>query len=389
MNKIVFSFSLLAVSTAMLTAQNAKLIPLTERVNVQADSARINQVIDGCWVAVGTDKPHSIQRDYTIPFNGKPSYRFELKTEDNTLEGYAKGETKGRAEFSYCYATSADFKGQPASVYENVQKTKTVYHHGKGICPQGASRDYEFSVYIPSTLNGDVSTIFAQWHGMPDRTLVSTPDGEVKKLTTEEFLELYDRMIFKKNAAHDKVPVLDKQGNPKKDKDGNVVYKAGKANGWLVEQGGYPPLAFGFSGGYFYIKANSDRKWLTDKTDRCNASAEKSQIMKPVTSKYKASTIAYKMPFAEFPKDCWITFRIHIDWTVYGKEAETIVKPGMLDVQMSYTEKGKQVNRPIVDNEEILIGRNDEDGYYFKFGIYRVGNSTIPVCYNLAGYSEN
>lgn len=389
MNKIVFSFSLLAVSTAMLTAQNAKLIPLTERVNVQADSARINQVIDGCWVAVGTDKPHSIQRDYTIPFNGKPSYRFELKTEDNTLEGYAKGETKGRAEFSYCYATSADFKGQPASVYENAQKTKTVYHHGKGICPQGASRDYEFSVYIPSTLNGDVSTIFAQWHGMPDRTLVSTPDGEVKKLTTEEFLELYDRMIFKKNAAHDKVPVLDKQGNPKKDKDGNVVYKAGKANGWLVEQGGYPPLAFGFSGGYFYIKANSDRKWLTDKTDRCNASAEKSQIMKPVTSKYKASTIAYKMPFAEFPKDCWITFRIHIDWTVYGKEAETIVKPGMLDVQMSYTEKGKQVNRHIVDNEEILIGRNDEDGYYFKFGIYRVGNSTIPVCYNLAGYSEN
>lgn len=389
MNKIVFSFSLLAVSTAMLTAQNAKLIPLTERVNVQADSARINQVIDGCWVAVGTDKPHSIQRDYTIPFNGKPSYRFELKTEDNTLEGYAKGETKGRAEFSYCYATSADFKGQPASVYENAQKTKTVYHHGKGICPQGASRDYEFSVYIPSTLNGDVSTIFAQWHGMPDRTLVSTPDGEVKKLTTEEFLELYDRMIFKKNAAHDKVPVLDKQGNPKKDKEGNVVYKAGKANGWLVEQGGYPPLAFGFSGGYFYIKANSDRKWLTDKTDRCNASAEKSQIMKPVTSKYKASTIAYKMPFAEFPKDCWITFRIHIDWTVYGKEAETIVKPGMLDVQMSYTEKGKQVNRHIVDNEEILIGRNDEDGYYFKFGIYRVGNSTIPVCYNLAGYSEN
>lgn len=36
---------------------------------------------------------------------------------------------------------------------------KTVYHHGKGICPQGASRDYEFSVYIPSTLGSDVSTI--------------------------------------------------------------------------------------------------------------------------------------------------------------------------------------------------------------------------------------
>lgn len=81
-----------------------------------------------------------------------------------------------------------------------------------------------------------------------------------------------------------------------KDKKGNSVYKAGKKNGWLVEQGGYPPLAFGFSGGWFYIKANSDRRWLTDKTDRCNASPEKTPVMKPVTSKYKSSTIAYKMP---------------------------------------------------------------------------------------------
>lgn len=77
----------------MLTAQTKNtqtLMPLTERVNVQADSARINQIIDGCWVAVGTNKPHAIQRDFTNLFDGKPSYRFELKTEDNTLEGYAK-----------------------------------------------------------------------------------------------------------------------------------------------------------------------------------------------------------------------------------------------------------------------------------------------------------
>ena len=114
------------------------------------------------------------------------SYRFELRREDNTLEGYGKGETKGRAELSYCYATSADFNGLPADAYRKAQITKTVYHHGKGICPQGASRDYEFSVYIPSDLDSNVSTIFAQWHGMPDRTLVQTPAGEVKKLTVDD-----------------------------------------------------------------------------------------------------------------------------------------------------------------------------------------------------------
>ena len=391
MKKYILVIYMMAAGCTMLTAQTKNtqtLMPLTERVNVQADSARINQIIDGCWVAVGTNKPHAIQRDFTNLFDGKPSYRFELKTEDNTLEGYAKGETKGRAEFSYCYATSDDFRGLPADVYQKAQITKTVYHHGKGACPQGSSRDYEFSVYIPSSLDSNVSTIFAQWHGMPDRTLVQTPQGEVKKLTVDEFVELEKTTFFKKNVGHEKVARLDKQGNPVKDKNGKPVYKAGKPNGWLVEQGGYPPLAFGFSGGLFYIKANSDRKWLTDKDDRCNANPGKTPVMKPLTSEYKASTIAYKLPFTDFPKDCWITFRVHIDWTVYGKEAETIVKPGMLDVRMDYQEQGKKVSKHIVDNEKILIGRNDEDGYYFKFGIYRVGDSTVPVCYNLAGYSE-
>lgn len=361
-------------------AQSDNLTPLKERVNVQADSARANQIIDDRWVAVGTNKPHTIQLDYSRPFGNKPSYRFELKQEDNTLEGYAKGETKGRAELCYCYAVANDFRNYPANEYSNAQKMKTVYHYGKGSCPQGSSMSYTFSVYIPRALDKDVSTIFAQWHGMPSRTLVSDPNGKVMKLSVEEFLELEKKMIFKKNIAHDKIARINAKGD--------TVYKAGNPNGWLIEQGGYPPLAFGFSQGYFYIKANSDRKWLTDKTDRCNANPDKAEIMRPVTSTYKASTVAYKMPFGSFPKECWVTFRVNIDWTLYGKEQETILRPGLLDVTMSYQQEGKERKKHIVNNEEILIGRNDEEGYYFKFGIYRVGNSTIPVAYNLAGYEE-
>ncbi len=371
---------LLACSLLSVQAQNSGLKPITKRVNVQADTARTAQIIDGEWVAVGTNKKHAISYDYTLPFEGKPSFRFELKEDDNTLSGYGKGETKGRAELSYCYATSADFDGQAADAFENAVRMKTVYHYGKGICKQGERRKYTFSVYIPSGLREDVSTIFAQWHGMPDRTLVSSPEGIVKKLTIPEFLDMYDRMIFKKNIAHDKIKVTDKNGA--------VTYKAGKANGWLIEQGGYPPLAFGFSKGYFYIKANSDRKWLSDKTDRCNADVEKSSVMKPVTSDYKASTIAYKLPFARFPKNCWITFVVDVKWTEYSGMSEEITSPGKLDVRMSYNRGGRKVDDHIVKNETISIGRNDEDGYYFKFGIYRVGNSSVPVCYNLADYSE-
>lgn len=90
-------------------------------------------------------------------------------------------------------------KGRTADVYQKAQITKTVYHHGKGICPQGASRDYEFSVYIPSSLGSDVSTILPNGMGCRIVHWVQTPQGEVKKLTIDEFVELEKTTIFKKN----------------------------------------------------------------------------------------------------------------------------------------------------------------------------------------------
>lgn len=356
------------------------LVSLMERVNVQTDTARRAQIIDGEWVAVGIRKAGAICRDSTRMYRGAPSYRFTLGREDNTLEGYAPGETKGRAELSYCFATAADFARLDDAAYAAAQKMKTVYHHGKGQCPQGASRTYRFAVYIPSDLASDVSTIFAQWHGMPDRTLATAPTGEVRKLTEEEFLAMYDTVIIKKDRVFSRVEGTDRQGR--------TVLKAGRPTGWKIEQGGYPPLAFGFSDGWFYIKANSDRRWFTDKTDRCNANVANTPVMRPVTSQYKASTIAYKLPFAEFPKECWVEFEVRIDWTRYGREAETIAAPGRLDVGMAYDAEEGRVERRIMNNAEVLIGRNDDAGYYFKFGIYRVGGSSEPVSYNLAGYDE-
>lgn len=129
--------------------RNGKESPLIQRVNIQADSARICQIIDGSWVAVGTDKPYTTQLDYSHSFQGKLSYRFELKQDDNTLEGYARGETKGCAELSYSYAVTDDFHNLLKDEYAHAQKMKTVYHYGNGSCPQDSSMSYTFSVYIP------------------------------------------------------------------------------------------------------------------------------------------------------------------------------------------------------------------------------------------------
>lgn len=374
--KRLLTIAALAVTTTA-AAQGDGLEPLAERVNVQADSARMEQVIDGEWVAVGVKRPYAICHDSNLMFDGRPSYRFELREEDNTLSGYSKDETKGRAELSYCYAVSSDFDGTSEGFYDAAQKMKTVYHSGKGIAPQGSTCRYRFSFYVPSTFDGEhASTIFAQWHGMPDRRLAQTPEGEVRMLTTEEFLALWETTIFKKDTGHEKIAATDRKGRP--------VFRAGEPNGWKIEQGGYPPLAFGFSGGYFYIKANSDRKWLTDKSDRCNARVDGAEVMRPVKSEYKTSTIACRIPWSEFPKDRWITFSVEVQWSLYGGSRETLERNGRLNVVMTCDGD----DRTLVDNERIEIGRNDEDGYYFKFGIYRVAGSTVPVCYNLAGYSE-
>ena len=106
--------------------------------------------------------------------------------------------------------------------------------------------------------------------------------------------------------------------------------------------------------------------------------------MQPVKQKHKVSTIAYKMPFEDFPKGKWVTFDIEVKWSEYAPGENKEVSKGKLDVYMSYSGKKQH----IVDNQPVSIGRNDKDGYYFKFGIYRVGNSDVPVVYNLAGYSE-
>lgn len=75
---------------------------------------------------------------------------------------------------------------------------------------------------------------------------------------------------------------------------------------------------------------------------------------------------------------------ITVKWSEYRHGYNEMLSPGMLDVYMNYD----GMKNHIVDNQKIEIGRNDREGYYFKFGIYRVGNSDIPVSYNLSGYTE-
>lgn len=358
---------------------------ITARVGIQSEIAKKEQIIDGEWVPIGPDGECSIQKDYSIFFNDTPSYRFEVKPGDNTIPGYGGG-TKSRAELSYCYATADDFKDLPFETLENASKILNVYHYGKGILPQRCISEHVFSVYFPDNIDENAG-IFAQIHNMPDRTLTKNPDGEEQMMTEAEFLKLLETTIFRENTGYEKIMETNPDGSPMYDEKGNIVYKRGEPNGWLIDAGCFPPLAFTISNGYVYIECNSCRSRLTDISDRTKANVKYHEVMQPVKSEYKTSIIAYKTPLSKFPKEQWVTFKVKIKWGEFGGVSET-EKPGMIDAYMFYDENGEQKQEHIVDNATVNIGYNDEYGYYFKFGIYRGGEIETPITYNLAGYSQ-
>ena len=149
-------------SSSETDEDTASLTPFTARVNIQTEYATTDKIIDNEWVAVGISRPYALQIDEKNRYQGKHTFRFELQNDDNSLQGYNEGETKGRSELSYCYATKEDFASLPAKAYSDAQRMKTVYHHGKGFCPQGTAWNYHFAVYVPDTIDKDVNTIFAQ-----------------------------------------------------------------------------------------------------------------------------------------------------------------------------------------------------------------------------------
>ena len=355
-------------AAAVCGAENTppRLEPILARVKIQSETASPESVADGRFVAVGRPVDYALARDADVPFEGAPSYRFELRRGDNTIDG----GRKGRIELSYCYATAEDFpEGTDGDAFRALSRIGAVYHRGKGIIPQGCVSRHRFAVRFPKTTEKDASFIFAQIHGMPERTLVTDPAGTTRNLSERDFLALLDSVIFDKGV-----------GYAKEIRGGRA--RKGEPNGWFVESGGFPPLAFGVSDGFLYVKCNSDRRRRTDLRDRTNTNVLRSEVMSPASSEFKTSMLVFKERFDAVPRETWITFDFTVEWSRYDRERET-VEPGRISVTMS----ADGAARRVVDDVPVFIGRNDELGYYFKFGIYRPSGD-VPVTLHAAGYAQ-
>lgn len=315
-------------------------------------------------MAVGLKNDYAIGRDTTLLPWGETAYRFELRNGDNTIEGLFPGQKVARAELSYCYAVASDYKDEAA--FEQACRRKTVHYSGKGACTQGAHMEYAFRIFVPGNMNSNADVIFAQWHGMPTRTLIADAEGNYLRPDNNAFADAEKNIVFRKG----------------------IGYKEGKPNGWTVDHGGRPVLAFGFADGFFYVKANSDRKWLTDTKELCDAEVGLAEVMVPVSTRFKSSTIISRLSWKAFPKDMWVTFKINVRWASYSEKLNTVDSPGKISIDMEWEDSGKRKVCTLLCDRTVEVGRNDEDGYYFKCGAYRQPGSDTPICYYISGYRE-
>ena len=340
-----------------------------------------DQVVEAQWAAIGSPRQDALMLDHSKPYEGKPSFRFYLSSDDNAETGFEAGVTKGRIELSRLYVTPGDLTHLSPEEYEVKKTINTLYQNGEGITDQASQMFYKFAIFVPEDIKPDAHAIFAQWHGLVQRTLVQNPQGEEQLLSEQGFYDLLKTTTFNKNVGYAKTAVFDDQGG--------ITFTADKPNGWEVEQGGYPPLSFSITDGYFNVKVRSDKKRMSDKAERIYLDPNKLATLEVQRTEHKAGTIAYKEKLEQFPKNQWVTFEVSVLWSQYDQSGDILVRPGKLHIdRITFDTNNQKKVETLVDNATVEIGRNDVSGYYFKHGIYRVDGSETPVLWNLAGFRQ-
>jgi len=327
---------------------------ITNRFNVQTEVVNSEQIIDDKMIPVGSiGGGYHVFRDYENTYKGKPSYLFVMKD-----------DMKNRVEFSALFTIDKDISHLSSSQQSDNVKAKSLYHYGKGkVSKSRKTWIYSYGIWLPSSLNEESKGIISQWHGIPDRTTILTPAGKIIEYSLGDFnSEVLSEMYFKSGYGY------------------NIDNK--RENGFIVDQGGYPPVALKVGNGYLFLSVRSDTNRVTNKKDRVNL---RPPLTGPKASNLGTKTISipYIKLLSELPKDQWIDMRWEVTWSDMENQRDDNILEN--DVPNSGSIKLWMDNTKVLDWNGSL-GSNDKYGTYFKYGIYKPGKSGIEI--RLAGFNQ-
>ncbi|HNX52810.1 MAG TPA: DUF1961 family protein [Pontiellaceae bacterium] len=313
------------------------------RSSPQKDFPTADQVVDGQFIVIGDREPRgSVYRDVLNTCQGLPVYRFEASADAN------------RIEFGTCFAS-------PSVVLSAEEKAElSALGDADAVCDLGHYGDtitYEWNARFPEPLTKESQGIFAQWHGRPDRTLVTTPSGETKKLAPQEFLNLLKTMRFDND-----------RGNI------GIDLKTGQPNGWRCDgSSGGPIGSFHILDGTMCLMVRNDPAAVSDNTVKVKPKPGRETAQKG----NKTGALVFSQPLDKVPINQWMHFKVQIKYSTYRFDSDKALTPGFVKVWID----GNQVADWKGD-----IGKNDELGPYFKYGIYKPGPGGFKV--DCAGFSQ-
>ena len=318
-------------------------------------------IIDGEWVVVTRGTFGALTAGDNDPTDSsKKCYKFDMKQVSSA------NFKKDRLELCHCFARLSDISSSTAEI-SALQTCKYVYRDAPpptAYCTQNGSMKYTFQVYVPGWI-GDktkIDVIFAQWHGMPNGLLFKLPqDTTANKylvqgpLSPTTAASMWSRYGFK-NGISASTPYT------------------------YVEQGGKPPLAIKFKDNTLQVVCTGDSRWFSDKYIPGSDTKWKPSLS---YSQYYEHQILYDgISLDDFPIQEWVTFDVDVKWSEFTAGKDGVKKLGAVVVDMTDSEGTKH----LVNKKDLLIGRNDILGYYFKFGCYRY--STEPFCIYTKGYKQ-
>ncbi len=318
---------------------------ITSRLSAQKDIPNPDDLVDGKYIVVGNREPRGIlQRNIINSYKGHPVYHFSATPDVN------------RIELTTCYGSNLE--GVSKAKLADLIATKNVYAYND----QGSYDDtitYDWYARFPEPLKDDARGIFAQWHGRPDRTLVETPEGETKILPEKEYIELVERINIDPDQGHI-----------------GIDPETGKPNGWKIDgSAGGPIGAFKFQDGYMCLLIRSDPSPRSD--NRIKTKPRPGGIRPSQQFGNKTGAVVFERPISVVPINEWIHFRVEIKYSAYSLDSDKPLSSGHVKVW--------------IDEEQVAdwkgdVGKNDEKGPYFKYGIYKPGTDGFKV--DCAGFTQ-
>eukprot|EP00039_Didymoeca_costata_P002963 m.64166 g.64166 ORF g.64166 m.64166 type:complete len:403 (-) comp11627_c0_seq1:45-1253(-) len=321
------------------------------------------------------------------PYPLASTFNFSLKDQQ-------KG-SKTRVELCDCFSTNASLKANgvdPASPLAQQYAVLDLLQINCSGAPSISIKEMastyvthyiSYEVYIPSDFPVEGTAIMGQFHGRPDKRVFRSPNHTVYRFSTEKTYDICCHGVLSDIQRYGTVPGLCPYCN-----EGVVVNAAGNATGWTFQEGGYPPLTFGYSfyegeGGWFYVLARSDDRVMSPKAD-CGLNPAKSGDWPSVKCNSTPHEYANGLWRSKnVPRDKWLNFTWSVTWSKYNGtdlQGGDLLANGTIAVTL---------DNNLIVNWTGPVGRADDGRLpYFKIGMYNPSGDPNEMSVNYRNFKQ-